>query len=415
MLPKLSPILISFLIAVSLVDGCSSIHWKRPNFNADQKRYLDRAMRQPLDFEIPKEIRDEAWSRAQVFLAHYCPLKIQLASDYVCFTFTDEKNYSWRITRELKSDSALFDVACMKADGLGHECQSSAVSLRNAHIAAYFIATGERVPDGVIWPGLRQYDRVQVYTANPFHWGEYGDPWGDFECGAPAAPEVALTPLKAPKVSLPEAPPVFNDERQGGHTVLRPQISFPEQVRNWTLCVYSTSTGVPKLIRTQKGEGRVPETLDWDGRDDSGAIQGEGVYPASLEVRYDTGQTAADTQIQLEISNHYPEITWKRGPFSFDKKRPSQLLMPSEFDVTAGESRLPCRWKFEVAKADDSTFRTFTGKVTPKFKIVWDGKDESGAEFISNTHYRFTFQLLDDDGNLVKAFPTREWNCVFPQ
>jgi hypothetical protein len=401
--------------------ACASIHWKRPVPSPEQARYLDRALFQPLDLEVPHEQGDAAWSRAQVFAAHYCPLKIELATNYVCFTFTDTQNYSWRFTRELRGATDLISVECLVPDKAEHPCQESFASSRNARVAARFIATGERIPDGLIWPALRSYDEKVETRWNPALWGQFGDPWGDFECAKPAdqgtgqaaatpAPSPTATPAPfAPSVGMVEPSVIFSYLTQG-HAVLKPKIGSPDLVRSWTFSVAAPSGG--KALRTLRGDGRVPATLEWNGRDDKGNFEAEGTYAATLEVAYANGQRASFSQIRLEIDNNFPRLKWERLAASLDPVRPDLILMPAQFGIEPSPTRLPCHYRLEVRRPDGTLMRTLTGSVKPGLQVAWDGKDDQGDDYVAGKHYIFKLSLLDVLDNLVMEYPQRDYSCV---
>lgn len=55
-------------------------------FTESEKAYALAVMNQPTNFYLPKNNADEAWGKAQVFVAQYSNMKIQVATDNVLQT-----------------------------------------------------------------------------------------------------------------------------------------------------------------------------------------------------------------------------------------------------------------------------------------------------------------------------------------
>jgi hypothetical protein len=392
-----------------LLPGCASIRYVEPGWNSEQRHYLDSAMKQPLTFELTKDKSDAAWSRAQVILAHICPLKLQLVSDSVIFTYADTKNYSWRITREDRGRTSLFDVTCIKYDPGNHDCQQLQVTDRNAHLVAWFMASGVRMPDELVWASLRPFDAISEITWNPQHWGAINDPWGDFECGENG---FLLPPPELPEVYLDLKAPVFSNQHGTGKAYLQPVVANASQVKSWSFVIYN-ATSQHAAMRTFGGTGAPPATLEWDGRDANDKSAPEGIYPAMLRVLYWDGQSVESKEVRLEISNRYPDLSFERSLGSIDPSRPDLLVMPAEFLIEPTFSHLPCRYRLEIRWQNGSMVRVLEGVVAPHLKVLWDGKDAQGGAFISNTRYSFKLIQLDDQGQVVHEYPVRTWNCVF--
>jgi hypothetical protein len=400
----------SILAGLLILQGCASIRYVEPGWSSEQRQYLDAAMKQPLTFELAKDKSDEAWSRAQVILAHICPLKLQMATDSVIFTYADTENYSWRITREDRGRTSLFDVTCIKYKPGHHDCQQLQVTDRNAHLVAWFMASGARMPDEVVWASLRPFDEISEVTWNPLRWGAINDPWGDFECGETGA---FLPPPDLPDVALDARVSVFSNKGGGaGKALIKPMVANATQVRSWSLTIYDASSRHAEL-RVLGGNGGPPSLLEWDGRDANGEPVAEGIYPAMLRVLYWNGQSIESKEVRLEVTNRYPDLSFERGLGSIDPSRPDLLIMPGEFRIEPASSRLPCRYRLEIRWQNGTLVRVLEGAVAPHLKVLWDGKDAQGGAFISNTRYSFKLLQLDEQGQVVHEYPERTWNCVF--
>jgi hypothetical protein len=134
------------LIIISLL----SLYSCRParEFTRNQQDYHDRAMQQPLEFSIPKEKAQDAWGRAQAFVAQHSSMKLQIATDYALTTYTPNGgayNFGYDISRAPIGDSSSFKVECIASFYLDNDEANM-----NAHVCSYFIATSQVPPDGLM-------------------------------------------------------------------------------------------------------------------------------------------------------------------------------------------------------------------------------------------------------------------------
>jgi hypothetical protein len=107
----------------------------------EDQAYLDRANAFPLQFRLPHEQAEFAWGRAQSFIARFGDLKIQTATGYVIQTFTStpqNMGYGYLISRTPIGDDDAYTVSCVTANMFLQD-----VAEKNAHVLAYYIATGD--------------------------------------------------------------------------------------------------------------------------------------------------------------------------------------------------------------------------------------------------------------------------------
>jgi hypothetical protein len=117
----------------------------------EQRYYVDRAMKQPLEFSLPKEQSEEAWARIQSFISQYASMKIQTATDYILETYNPHSEmvpaYAYQANRTPAGDQVNFIVKCFTDAALGvgkRECE------RNAHLLAHYAVSSELKPELII-------------------------------------------------------------------------------------------------------------------------------------------------------------------------------------------------------------------------------------------------------------------------
>lgn len=146
------------VVLAVLLAGCGVHNTIKTNekLSAAQVEYLKAATAQPLSFELPKAKSEEAFGRASEFLVNYSSMKLQIATDFVLQTFnpalgaanmgrldSGTASYGYGVSRRPVGDKVLFKVECFSLSHAMYQKQIDASSARNAHILAYFIATGK--------------------------------------------------------------------------------------------------------------------------------------------------------------------------------------------------------------------------------------------------------------------------------
>jgi hypothetical protein len=71
---------------VGLLVGCAAMT-ANLRLTSEEESYLEKANAFPLEFVIPKSQADDAWGRAQSFIAKYSDMKLQTATDFILQTY----------------------------------------------------------------------------------------------------------------------------------------------------------------------------------------------------------------------------------------------------------------------------------------------------------------------------------------
>lgn len=118
--------------------GCASVRLT-PEDNA----FCDKAATCPLELIIPKNKAEEAWSRAQTWIARYSSMKIQTVTDFIIQTYNPPDKllpfmYGYSITKTLIGNNVQISIECFCNNRFATKQMS-----HNAHLLAYYIKTGE--------------------------------------------------------------------------------------------------------------------------------------------------------------------------------------------------------------------------------------------------------------------------------
>lgn len=143
-----------FLMALLFVGALSACVTPPKAKSPEETAYLASIATEPVEFEIPKASSDDAWGRAQVFLAKHSSMKIQTATTNLVENYTPTPNgftmeYGYRVTRVAGPKGEQFSVECFDG-GDAVLAATKAATGTNAKILARYIRTGELPYPGLI-------------------------------------------------------------------------------------------------------------------------------------------------------------------------------------------------------------------------------------------------------------------------
>ncbi|MCZ6688678.1 MAG: hypothetical protein O7H41_03645 [Planctomycetota bacterium] len=126
------------LALLYLAVGCAAIP---PPGTPHEVAYVERVMKQSVNFSLANDVAIEAWSRAHDFTARYASKKLQIVSDYAIETYNPTKTkveFGYSITRVIGGSESTFAVRCFCGNSYHRRTAD-----RNAHILADYMVTGE--------------------------------------------------------------------------------------------------------------------------------------------------------------------------------------------------------------------------------------------------------------------------------
>jgi hypothetical protein len=138
---KLLPLLLIFALI-----SCDSnkITRQRTPYELAYRATSDKIMAQPLNFKVTKATDIEAWGRANLFLARFGDMKLQIISDHILETYNPftASTFGYSIARGLNGDSIEYAVTCAPGAIEYHNAADT-----NAHVLATYIARNELADD----------------------------------------------------------------------------------------------------------------------------------------------------------------------------------------------------------------------------------------------------------------------------
>lgn len=131
---------IALCVLFFTITGCSSLRDVQTRSGA---LWYDRAMQQGSFFMVKKERSEEIWGRAKNYIDNFSDTKLQSFNDTLLKTYPSENGlFAYIIARENRFDSTAFFVSC---SGNKHSEEFS-------RIAAYYINTGDPIPEEIVDP-----------------------------------------------------------------------------------------------------------------------------------------------------------------------------------------------------------------------------------------------------------------------
>jgi flagellar hook assembly protein FlgD len=204
-----------------------------------------------------------------------------------------------------------------------------------------------------------------------------------------------------PTVSVVIADPWFSPNGDGVKDTVSMNLTVPEkaEVMSWTMQIRDAQNNIS---RTLQGSTAPSDRLDYDGKSDAGAVQGEGIYRGVLSVNYRNGYTATafSPPFNLKLTPPSASITMDYAAFS-----PNHGGVQSEMLIKQDGSREQL-WTGEIRRlnsaANEAPVRTFKFNGTPPRETRWDGHGES-ATFAADGDYTYQLSSTDQAGNTGRS------------
>lgn len=140
-----------FLLVLVLAFVACAPHASTLTLTPEESAYLEKVKSFPLEFSITKEEEDQAWGRAESFVAQYRMTDMDPPSKYSIRTKrSDPRKFrtsvSYEITKIPTADGFTIKVQCFSGESgaikIGPD-SADKDAITNAHILAYYIKTGE--------------------------------------------------------------------------------------------------------------------------------------------------------------------------------------------------------------------------------------------------------------------------------
>jgi flagellar hook assembly protein FlgD len=204
-----------------------------------------------------------------------------------------------------------------------------------------------------------------------------------------------------PRVNLLIEDAYFSPNGDGIKDTLALNAGVPvkEGIVSWSLVIRDSAGRARRLI---SGGVQAPDRIDYDGRDDSGAILSEGVYQADLSINYRNGyvSTASSPAFTLDITAPRASVQTEYAAFS-----PNNDGNQDEM-IFRQEGSNEVSWIGEIRRAQgnaaDQPVRTIRGSGTPSPRSTWDGLTDAGA-LAPDGDYTYYLYSTDQAGNTGRS------------
>jgi flagellar hook assembly protein FlgD/flagellar motor protein MotB len=222
-----------------------------------------------------------------------------------------------------------------------------------------------------------------------------------------AALENIIISTIQPVVSLSIGDAYFSPNGDGvkDTVALNPGVPVREGIVGWEINVRDARGTVLRTITGGSAAGPAaapPVRLDFDGRDDAGAVLAEGIYNGAFSVRYRNGyvSTAYSPAFTLDVTPPAASVQAAYTAFS-----PNNDGNQDEMIITQ-EGSNEAAWlgtvRRSAAPASEQPARTFRIAGAPASPLIWDGLTDAGA-LASDGEYRYELGATDQAGNTGRS------------
>lgn len=205
-------------------------------------------------------------------------------------------------------------------------------------------------------------------------------------------PGITIDTRETP-VSLKISNSAFSPNGDGSldELILTTQLEVKENVDNWALEILDDRE---LARRSFSGTDTVPETVQFDGKDDRNRALSEGEYRAKLSVLYKNGSkpTALSPHFTIDISPPSARVSVEDSIFS-----PNGDGNKDTISIVQRGSDEP-EWKGQVVDQFGKVVRTFTWFEGLGDAVSWNGRDDSGKP-VPDGSYGYSVIAVDRAGN----------------
>ncbi|MDR1319419.1 MAG: OmpA family protein [Treponema sp.] len=213
-----------------------------------------------------------------------------------------------------------------------------------------------------------------------------------------------------PSVNLFISDAWFSPNGDGIKDTVMMDISVPvkEGITGWSVNIRNTRGVVLRTISggNTGGSASVPERLEYEGRNDQGALLSEGVYQAELAVNYRNGytSTALSPNFNLDVTPPRASVRAGYSAFSPDNDgKQDEMVLNQE-----GSNELV--WSGDIKRAagapGERAVRSFRFNGTPPASVSWDGHGDAGT-FAADGDYTYELYATDQAGNTGRSNQAR--------
>lgn len=200
-----------------------------------------------------------------------------------------------------------------------------------------------------------------------------------------------------------------------------PSITFtlkPEQEAAWNLVFVNEDQRKVEVPLKKDNAGDYAFT--WDGNDETGKSAPDGLYIVyasgvnKVDLRGETNRLSIKKAVPVEVVEKPPvktvpdeikppiaSITIENLPLSPDGDGANEEAV-IRLSALKGTDDIES-WQVRIFEPHGELFKTFQGKDTPPFRVMWDGKSDSGELVQSGESYPVQFTVRDTMGRVAES------------
>ncbi|MFP4384180.1 MAG: FlgD immunoglobulin-like domain containing protein [Spirochaetia bacterium] len=167
------------------------------------------------------------------------------------------------------------------------------------------------------------------------------------------------------------------------------------QIDEWELRITNEED---ETVRTFSGEGELPDSITFNGKDDSGNRLPESTYTAKLNLLYVNGNNPSDDSPPFNLDLTPPTVQTKAQWDVFSPNGDGRKDFLIIFQETSREES----WVGTVTDSEGNERYSVTWKGNAESKYSWNGRNEEG-ELLEDGQYFYQLSSTDLAGNSVRS------------
>ncbi|MBQ0039967.1 MAG: flagellar motor protein MotB, partial [Treponema sp.] len=195
------------------------------------------------------------------------------------------------------------------------------------------------------------------------------------------------------ELAVSVAPNAFspNGDNVQDKVTITPVVNASSGIKSYEIAVSSNG----KVVKTFKGEGKVPSAITWDGLSDNGTRCADGDYIAKIKTVANSGTEAAADSGKFILDSTAPVIKVSVPYVAFS---PEETSSKKTLPVKVAESSVEVLWTAEIRDAKNKAVKTIYWHENKASDFAWDGTDDNGNK-VANGTYSLAVFAKDAAGN----------------
>ncbi|MHB2026000.1 MAG: FlgD immunoglobulin-like domain containing protein [Elusimicrobiota bacterium] len=251
-------------------------------------------------------------------------------------------------------------------------------------------------PQSLVWDGERD-DKTTASDGVYRYVLSVADIAGNQNQTAPQAIQIDNTP---PEISVKSAPILFAPKGSVKQTTFALSYHDASPIGKWALSIKNDKGA---LVRSFSGQGSIPGSIDWHGKNTAGKIVPDGSYTYNLAALDSVANKSATSDQLVRVVDAPPKIALSVEPAIFAPNSDG-ANNHALFNDTMRAAANPASWVLTIADASGRVVQKFSGQGRPPEQISWAGADDKRSPF-PDGGYQGRLSVTDEVGNVGWSAP----------